>query len=85
MITKIKKWLFKYYYNKKMTSYNSKKIQKLYDLYDYVDFENELKIISKEYRKKLVDDMLTNNIDEFIYNFGDFKTANMWINEPWGL
>lgn len=85
MITKIKKWLFKYYYNKKLASYNIKKIQKLYDLYDYVHLDDELKIISKEYRRKLVDNMLNNNIDEFIYNFGDFKTANMWINEPWGL
>lgn len=85
MITKIKKWLFKYYYNKKLTSYNIKKIQKLYDLYDFVYLDDELKIISKEYRKKLVKDMLDNNPNEFIYNFGDFKTADMWINEPWGL
>ena len=85
MITKIKKWLFKYYFNKKLVSYNIKKIQKLYDLYDFVYLDDELKIISKEYRKKLVNDMLVNNTDEFIYNFGDFKTADMCINNTWLL
>lgn len=42
-------------------------------------------MISKKQRKLFIEKMIKNNIEEFIYHFGDFKTADMWINSPWKL
>ena len=58
---------------------------KLYNLYDYTFLDEELSEISREIRVRQVKNMLDNNINEFIYHFGDFKTADMWINMPWRL
>lgn len=85
MITKIKKIIFKIFLNNNLTRLNEKTLNKLYDLYDYNYLYDELKEINKEFRTRYVNDMIHNNINEFIFHFGDFKTADMWINEPWKL
>lgn len=85
MITKIKKIIFKIFLNNNLTRLNEKTLNKLYDLYDYNYLDDELKEINKEFRTRYVNDMIHNNTDEFIFHFGDFKTADMWINEPWKL
>lgn len=85
MITKIKKIIFKIFLNNNLTRLNEKTLNKLYDLYDYNYLDDELKEINKEFRTRYVNDMIHNNINEFIFHFGDFKTADMWINEPWKL
>lgn len=85
MITKIKKIIFKIFLNNNLTRLNEKTLTKLYDLYDYNYLDDELKEINKEFRTRYVNDMIHNNINEFIFHFGDFKTADMWINEPWKL
>ena len=94
MITKIKKIIFKIFLNNNLTRLNEKTLNKLYDLYDYNYLDDELKEINKELqrhkknievRTRFVNDMIHNNINEFIFHFGDFKTADMWINEPWKL
>lgn len=85
MITKIKKIIFKIFLNNNLTRLNEKTLNKLYDLYDYNYLDDELKEINKEFRTRFVNDMIHNNINEFIFHFGDFKTADMWINEPWKL
>lgn len=85
MITKIKKIIFKIFLNNNLTRLNEKTLNKLYDLYDYSYLDDELKEINKEFRTRYVNDMIHNNINEFIFHFGDFKTADMWINEPWKL
>lgn len=85
MITKIKKIIFKIFLNNNLTRLNEKTLNKLYDLYDYNYLDDELKEINKEFRTRFVNDMIHNNINEFIFRFGDFKTADMWINEPWKL
>lgn len=85
MITKIKKIIFKIFLNNNLTRLNEKTLNKLYDLYDYNYLDDELKEINKEFRTRFVNDMIHNNINEFIFHFGDFKTADIWINEPWKL
>lgn len=85
MITKIKTIIFKMFLNNNLNKFNDKILNKIYDLYDYNYLDDELKEINKEIRVRYVNDMMNNNIDEFIFHFGDFKTANMWINEPWKL
>ena len=85
MITKIKKIIFKIFLNNNLTRLNEKTLNKLYDLYDYNYLDDELKEINKEFRTRFVNDMIHNNLNEFIFHFGDFKTADMWINEPWKL
>lgn len=85
MITKIKKIIFKIFLNNNLTRLNEKTLNKLYDLYDYNYLDDELKEINKEFRTRYLNDMIHNNINEFIFHFGDFKTADMWINEPWKL
>lgn len=85
MITKIKKIIFKIFLNNNLTRLNEKTLNKLYDLYDYSYLDDELKEINKEFRTRYVNNMIHNNINEFIFHFGDFKTADMWINEPWKL
>lgn len=85
MITKIKKIIFKIFLNNNLTRLNERTLNKLYDLYDYNYLDDELKEINKEFRTRYVNDMIHNNINEFIFHFGDFKTADMWINEPWKL
>lgn len=74
MITKIKKIIFKIFLNNNLTRLNEKALNKLYD-YNYLD--DELKEINKEFRTRYVNDMIHNNINEFIFHFGDFKTADM--------
>lgn len=85
MITKIKKIIFKKILNKKLNKLSIKALNKIYDLYDYAYLDDELNEINKEFRFRYINDLINNNINEFISQFGDFKTANMWINEPWKL
>lgn len=85
MITKIKKIVFKIFLINNLNKLNDKALNKLYDLYDYNYLDSELKEINKEFRARYVYDMIHNNIDEFIFHFGDFKTADMWMNDPWKL
>lgn len=40
---------------------------------------------NKKQRKEFIENMLKNSLEEFVYHFGDFKTADMWINSPWKL
>lgn len=85
MITKIKKIIFKKFINNNLDKLNYKTLNKLYNSYDYTYLDEELNVINKELRKRYINNMLCNNIDEFIFHFGDFKTADMWINKPWKL
>ena len=43
------------------------------------------KLLTKEERKNYVLNMLKIDPNEFIFHFGDFKSADMWINSPWKL
>lgn len=82
MITKIKKYIFKNIIEKRLYKLSEKFLSKLYDIYDYACLDDELRLISKELRVRFVKKM---SIDDFIKYFGDFKTADMWINEAWPL
>lgn len=83
--TFIKKYLYKKFIKKNLKDIKDDNLVKLYNLYDYIFLDGELSEISQEIRVRQVKNMLDNNINEFIYHFGDFKTADMWINMPWRL
>ena len=83
--TLIKKYLYKIFIKKNLEAIKDDNLIKLYNLYDYTFLDEELSEISREIRVRQVKNMLDNNINEFIYHFGDFKTADMWINMPWRL
>ena len=83
--TLIKKNLYKIFIKKNLEAIKDDNLIKLYNLYDYTFLDEELSEISREIRVRQVKNMLDNNINEFIYHFGDFKTADMWINMPWRL
>ena len=83
--TLIKKYLYKIFIKKNLEAIKDDNLIKLYNLYDYTFLDEELSEISREIRVRQVKNMLDNNINEFMYHFGDFKTADMWINMPWKL
>ena len=64
---------------------NDKNLMRLWNWYDIGCTDDILSIIDKEFRNRYVNNMLHSNVKEFIFHFGDFKTADMWINEPWKL
>lgn len=83
--TLIKKDLYKIFIKKNLKAIKDNNLIKLYNLYDYTFLDGELSEISHEIRVRQVKNMLDNNINEFMYHFRDFKTADMWINMPWRL
>ena len=85
ILTLIKKYLYKTFIKKNLDTIKDENLIKLYNLYDYTFLDEELSEISREIRVRQVKNMLDNNINEFMYHFGDFKTADMWINMPWRL
>ena len=85
ILTLIKKYIYKNFIKNKLEAIKDNNLIKLYNLYDYTFLDEELREISREIRVRQVKNMLDNNINEFIYHFGDFKTADMWINMPWRL
>lgn len=85
ILTLIKKYLYKTFIKKNLDTIKDENLIKLYNLYDYTFLDEELSEISHEIRVRQVKNMLDNNINEFMYHFGDFKTADMWINMPWRL
>ena len=84
-LTLIKKYLYKNFIKNKLEVIKDNNLIKLYNLYDYTLLDEELREISREIRVRQVKNMLDNNINEFMFHFGDFKTADMWINMPWRL
>ena len=84
-IDNIKREIFNRVFYKRLKKISDKNLMRLWNWYDIGYTDDILNIIDEEFRKRYVDNMLRDNKDEFIFHFGDFKTADMWKNEPWRL
>ncbi|MBQ9658698.1 MAG: hypothetical protein IJV31_08030 [Clostridia bacterium] len=84
-IDNIKRFIFNKLFYKRLKRINDKNLIRLWNWYDIGCTDDILSIIDKEFRNRYVNNILHSNVNEFIFYFGDFKTADMWINEPWKL